>query len=55
MNHLKRAHIDKHFVLAFSIDEEEKKVTFEDYIMIITIIFTNFRFLLTSPVPRSIH
>ena len=52
MNHLKRVHIDKHFVLVFSVDEEKKTATFEDYIMIITIIFTNFLFLLTPPVPR---
>jgi YafQ family addiction module toxin component len=31
MNHLKRVHIDKHFVLIFSIDEESKTVTLEDY------------------------
>jgi YafQ family addiction module toxin component len=31
MNHLKRVHIDKHFVLVFSIDEETKIVTLEDY------------------------
>lgn len=31
MNHLKRVHIDKHFVLVFSIDEESKTVTLEDY------------------------
>jgi hypothetical protein len=55
MNHLKRAHIDKHFVLVFSLDEEAKPVTLEDYILIITTIFTNFLFLLTPPVPRSIH
>ena len=31
MNHLKRVHIDKHFVLVFSVDEETKTVTLEDY------------------------
>jgi len=31
MNHLKRIHIDKHFVLVFSVDEESKTVTLEDY------------------------
>jgi YafQ family addiction module toxin component len=31
MNHLKRVHIDKHFVLVFSIDEESKTVILEDY------------------------
>ena len=31
MNQLKRVHIDKHFVLVFSIDEEAKTVTLEDY------------------------
>ncbi|AKB26267.1 hypothetical protein MSMTP_2798 [Methanosarcina sp. MTP4] len=31
MNHLKRVHIDKHFVLVFSVDEEVKTVTLEDY------------------------
>lgn len=31
MNHLKRVHIDKHFVLVFSIDEESKTITLEDY------------------------
>jgi YafQ family addiction module toxin component len=31
MNHLKRVHIDKHFVLVFSIDEDSKAVTLEDY------------------------
>lgn len=31
MNDLKRVHIDKHFVLVFSIDEEAKTVTLEDY------------------------
>ena len=31
MNHLKRVHIDKHFVLIFSINEESKSVTLVDY------------------------
>ncbi len=31
MNHLKRVRIDKHFVLVFSIDEESKTITLEDY------------------------
>lgn len=31
MNHLKRIHIDKHFVLVFSVDEESMTVTLEDY------------------------
>lgn len=31
LNNLKRVHIDKHFVLLFSIDEELKTVTLEDY------------------------
>lgn len=31
MNHLKRVHIDKHFVLVFSVDEESKTVTLVDY------------------------
>ena len=31
LQHLKRVHIDKSFVLVFSIDEENKIVTFEDY------------------------
>ncbi len=31
MNHLKRVHIDKHFVLVFSIDEDSKAVILEDY------------------------
>jgi len=31
MNHLKRVHIDKHFVLVFSIDEDLKTVILEDY------------------------
>jgi len=31
LNHLKRVHIDKHFVLVFSIDQGSNKVIFEDY------------------------
>ena len=31
LNHLRRVHIDKHFVLVFSIDEETKTVILEDY------------------------
>jgi YafQ family addiction module toxin component len=31
MNHLKRVHIDKHFVLIFSVEEESKTVILEDY------------------------
>ena len=31
LNTWKRVHIDKHFVLAFSIDEETKTVILEDY------------------------
>ena len=31
LNHLKRVHIDKHFVLIFSVDEEAKTVMIEDY------------------------
>ena len=31
LNHWKRVHIDKHFVLAFSINEENKEVILEDY------------------------
>lgn len=31
MNHLKRVHIDKHFVLVFSVDEESMTVMLEDY------------------------
>ena len=31
LQHLKRVHIDKSFVLVFSIDESKKKVTIEDY------------------------
>lgn len=30
-SHLKRVHIDKHFVLLFSIDEESKTVILVDY------------------------
>lgn len=31
LNHWKRVHIDSHFVLAFSVDENTKTVTLEDY------------------------
>jgi len=31
LQHLKRVHIDKSFVLAFSVDEKNKNVIFEDY------------------------
>ena len=31
MNHFRRVHIDKHFVLIFSVDEESRTVTLEDY------------------------
>jgi YafQ family addiction module toxin component len=31
MNHLKRVHIDKHFVLTFSVNDESKIVTLIDY------------------------
>lgn len=31
LNNLKRVHIDKHFVLTFSIDEETKTVILQDY------------------------
>ncbi len=31
LQHLKRAHIGKSFVLVFSVDENTKTVTFEDY------------------------
>jgi YafQ family addiction module toxin component len=31
MNHLKRVHIDKHFVLIFSINEESESVMLVDY------------------------
>ncbi len=31
LNDWKRVHVDKHFVLIFSIDEESKSVTLEDY------------------------
>ena len=31
MNHLKRVHIDKHFVLIFSINDESESVTLVDY------------------------
>jgi YafQ family addiction module toxin component len=31
LNDWKRVHVDKHFVLIFSFDEESKSVTLEDY------------------------
>ena len=31
LQHLKRAHIDKSFVLVFSVDEKRKVVIFEDF------------------------
>ena len=31
LQHLKRVHIDKHFVLIFSVDESRKAVIIEDY------------------------
>ncbi|MEK6905895.1 MAG: hypothetical protein AABX24_05835 [Nanoarchaeota archaeon] len=31
LQHLKRVHIDKHFVLIFSVDENTKIITLEDY------------------------
>ncbi len=31
LNHWKRVHIDRHFVLTFSVDEETKTVILEDY------------------------
>ena len=31
LNDWKRVHVDKHFVLLFSVDEESKSVTLEDY------------------------
>ena len=31
LQHLKRVHIEKSFVLVFSINEQDKIVTFEDY------------------------
>jgi YafQ family addiction module toxin component len=31
LNHLRRVHIDKHFVLVFSINEDSKTVILEDY------------------------
>jgi YafQ family addiction module toxin component len=31
LNDWKRVHVDKHFVLTFSIDEDSKTVTLEDY------------------------
>ncbi len=32
LQHLKEVHIDKHFVLAFSVDENTKTVTLEDFV-----------------------
>ena len=31
LNNWKRVHVDKHFVLIFSVDEDTKTVTLEDY------------------------
>lgn len=31
LQHLKRVHIDKSYVLVFSVDENKKRVTIEDY------------------------
>ena len=31
LNDWKRVHVDKHFVLTFSVDEDSKTVTLEDY------------------------
>jgi YafQ family addiction module toxin component len=31
LNTLKRVHVDKHFVLVFSVDEESKSITLENY------------------------
>jgi len=31
LNHWKRVHIDNHFVLTFSIDEDRKTIILEDY------------------------
>ena len=31
LQHLKRVHIDKHFVLVFSVDEAEKLIIIEDF------------------------
>ena len=31
LQHLKEVHIDQHFVLTFSVDENNKKVTLEDF------------------------
>jgi YafQ family addiction module toxin component len=31
LNDWKRVHVDKHFVLTFSVDEDAKTVTLEDY------------------------
>lgn len=31
LKHLKRVHIDKHFVLTFKVDKEKKFILFEDF------------------------
>jgi YafQ family addiction module toxin component len=31
LQHLKRVHIDKHFVLTFSVDEDNHEIIIEDY------------------------
>ncbi len=31
LQHWKRVHIDSHFVLTFSVDEKNKRVTFKDF------------------------
>ena len=31
MNHLRRVHIDSHFVLIFSVNEKSKSITLEDF------------------------
>jgi len=31
LNHYKRIHIDKHFVLIFSVDENDKTIILQDY------------------------
>ncbi|MFH1054437.1 MAG: type II toxin-antitoxin system RelE/ParE family toxin [Candidatus Woesearchaeota archaeon] len=31
LQHLKRVHIDKSFVLVFSVDEKNQRIVFEDY------------------------
>ena len=31
LNEWKRVHVDKHFVLVFSVDERSKSITLEDY------------------------